>query len=99
MQPWKRLSSRNIGLLVRSKFVHYAEKIGPDDPFWQASYSSFNLYSEEKVREKLTYMHENPVAPAWWPSRAIGHLAHHATTSKVGACACRFAGSADASCA
>ena len=61
MQQWKRLSSHNIGVLIRSKFVHYAEKISPDDPFWQARYYSFNLYSEEKVRDKLTSMHENPV--------------------------------------
>ena len=61
MQQWKRLSSHHIGRLVRNKLVHYAEKIGDGDPFWQAKYYSFNLYSEEKVREKLTYMHENPV--------------------------------------
>jgi len=61
MQQWKRLSSHHIGGLVQNKFVHYAEKIGGDDPFWQAKYYPFNLYSEEKVREKLTYMHENPV--------------------------------------
>ena len=61
MQQWKRLISHNIGLLVQSKFVHYADKVGPDDPFWQARYYSFNLYSEEKVRDKLTSMHENPV--------------------------------------
>ena len=61
MQPWKRLISHDIGLLVRSKFVRYAEKIGPDDPFGQARYYSFNLSSEERVREKLTSLHENPV--------------------------------------
>ena len=61
LQQWKRLSSYHIGQLVCSKFVHYAEKIGDDDPFWQPKYHGFNLYSEEKVREKLTYMHENPV--------------------------------------
>jgi putative transposase len=61
MQQWKRLSSRHIARLVRSKLVHYAERIGPDDPFWQAKYYPFNLYGEEKVREKLTYMHEDPV--------------------------------------
>jgi len=73
MQQWKRLSSHQIGRLVRNKFVHYAEKIGKGDSFWQAKYYAFNLYGEEKVREKLTYMHENPVRaglvarPRDWP--------------------------------
>ncbi len=29
--------------------------------FWQRRYFDFNLYSEEKLREKLDYMHLNPV--------------------------------------
>lgn len=61
IQQWKRLSSHHIRQLVHNKLVHYAEKIGPSDPFWQAKYYPFNLFTEEKVREKLTYMHENPV--------------------------------------
>jgi len=61
IQQWKRLSSHQIRRLVHGKLVRYAEKIGDADPFWQAKYYPFNLYSEEKVREKLTYMHENPV--------------------------------------
>ena len=61
MQQWKRLSSHHISQLVQRTLVHYADKIGPGDPFWQAKYYPFNLCSEDKVREKLTYMHENPV--------------------------------------
>jgi len=61
VQQWKRLTSHQISLLVRRKLLHYAEKIGDDDPFWQAKYYALNLYSDGKVREKLTYMHENPV--------------------------------------
>jgi len=61
MQQWKRLSSYHIAQWVRKKLVEYGEKIDRGDPFWQAKYYAFNLYSEEKVREKLTYMHENPV--------------------------------------
>jgi putative transposase len=73
MQQWKRLSSHHLGRWVRSKLIHYAEKIGESDPFWQAKYYPFHLYNEEKVREKLTYMHENPVRgglvarPCDWP--------------------------------
>ncbi len=50
-----------IGRLLRERFLHYADNVGPDDPFWQPKYYPFNLYSEGKVREKLRYMHENPV--------------------------------------
>jgi putative transposase len=61
VQQWKRLSSHGIAELVRQELIQYAEKIDGGDPFWQAKYYSFNLYDEDKVREKLTYMHENPV--------------------------------------
>jgi putative transposase len=30
-------------------------------PFWLARYYDFNVYSQRKVGEKLSYMHENPV--------------------------------------
>ena len=41
--------------------------------FWQRRYYDFNVYSEEKLREKLDYMHMNPVCeklvahPRDWP--------------------------------
>ena len=37
------------------------EKMAADDPVWQAKYYGFNLFSEDKIVEKLTYMHQNPV--------------------------------------
>ncbi len=61
MQQWKRLTSHRLRLLVRNRFVHYAEKTGPDDPFWQSKYYPFNLYTEPKIWQKLKYMHKNPV--------------------------------------
>jgi putative transposase len=79
MQQWKRLTSHHIGQLVQSKLVHYAETIGDSDPFWQAKYYPFNLYTAEKVREKLTYMHENPVRaglvaePCQWAFSSARH--------------------------
>ena len=30
-------------------------------PFWQARYYDFNVWSQSKIREKLRYMHRNPV--------------------------------------
>ena len=41
--------------------------------FWQRRYYDFNVYSEKKLREKLDYMHRNPVKrrlvkhPRDWP--------------------------------
>ena len=29
--------------------------------FWQKDFYDFNIYSEEKLREKLNYIHNNPV--------------------------------------
>jgi putative transposase len=31
------------------------------DPFWQARYYDFNVWSERKFVEKLRYIHRNPV--------------------------------------
>src|SRR5206468_6891279 len=31
------------------------------DPFWQARYYDFNVWSEKKFVEKLRYLHRNPV--------------------------------------
>jgi putative transposase len=42
-------------------------------PFWQRRFYDFNVWSEKKVREKLDYMHRNPVQrqlvrhPKEWP--------------------------------
>jgi putative transposase len=32
-----------------------------DEPFWQARYHDFNVWSERKFVEKLRYIHRNPV--------------------------------------
>ena len=52
--------------------LSFAEK--EDSPaFWQRRFYDFNVWSEKKVKEKLQYMHRNPVArklaahPKDWP--------------------------------
>ena len=55
-------------------------------PFWQKRYYDFNIFTMQKWREKLNYIHENPVrrglvrsAPEWaWSS------ARHYATGEVG---------------
>jgi putative transposase len=50
--------------------------------FWQRRYYDFNVWSEEKRLEKLSYMHRNPVRrglvtePEGWPWSSFRH---HAT--------------------
>ena len=41
--------------------MSYSETIDLAEPIWQAGYYDFNLYSEQKILEKLQYMHQNPV--------------------------------------
>ena len=49
------------------------------DPFWQARYYDFNVWSERKFVEKLRYIHRNPVArglvarPEDWPWSSFRH--------------------------
>src|SRR3989441_725368 len=49
--------------------------------FWQRRFYDFNLYSRKKLREKLEYMHANPVTrklvvhPREWPWSRWSHYA------------------------
>ena len=52
-----------------------------DEPFWQARYYDFNVWSNQKRIEKLRYMHRNPVArglvakPEDWAWSSFRHYA------------------------
>ncbi len=61
MHEWKRRSSLNIRQWYREDADHYAQSFGEGDRFWQPKYYSFEIYSRQKLEEKLTYMHHNPV--------------------------------------
>jgi putative transposase len=51
------------------------------EPFWQARYYDFNVWSERKFSEKLRYIHRNPVtrvfvaSPEEWPWSSFRHYA------------------------
>ncbi len=45
-----------IGSLKRS-----VSKQLPEAPFWLPRYHDFNIFTNEKRREKLRYLHRNPV--------------------------------------
>jgi putative transposase len=61
MKSWKQTTSLRLKRVLRGVAPHYASKISVAEPFWQAKYYPFNLFSERKAREKLDYMHLNPV--------------------------------------
>jgi putative transposase len=65
--------------LFRTAMSSYGRKIEPEDPVWQAGFYDFNIYGPEKLQEKLTYMHPNPVTRGLvaratdWPWSAARH--------------------------
>jgi putative transposase len=75
--------------MMRGLLPHYATTCAPSDPFWQAKYYSFNLYSETKASEKLDYMHLNPVKPALLNALLNGNRVLHGTINWASASACR----------
>lgn len=42
------------------------------EPFWQARYYDFNVWSDKKRAEKLRYMHRNRLSGGWSRIRRIG---------------------------
>ena len=62
MKLWKQRYSVQIKKVLRENLNHYESKIDLNDPVWQRKYYTFNVFSETKLREKLNYMHNNPVA-------------------------------------
>ena len=65
MHAWKRKSSFHIRNWYRQEAPRYFEGFGEGDCFWQPKYHSFKMSNPEKLREKLQYMHENPVRKGW----------------------------------
>ncbi|MBS0209259.1 MAG: transposase [Planctomycetes bacterium] len=61
MHGWKRMSSFKIREWYREHAPEYCREFGEGDRFWQAKYHSFEIEQEAKLREKLEYMHMNPV--------------------------------------
>ncbi len=77
------LSEPRNGELARSiqALKLSVSKRRPQKPFWQARYYDFNVWSAEKVTEKLDYMHRNPVVrglvdkPEDWAWSSYRHYA------------------------
>ena len=66
----RKRPSRTSLKQMRLPFEEYGE---PLRSFWQARFYDFNVYSEKKLKEKLEYMHQNPIQrrlvthPKDWP--------------------------------
>ncbi len=61
MQQRKRRSSIGLKEWSIKHLPAYFAAINPGDPIWQPRYYDFNLFSREKIYEKLDYMQNNPV--------------------------------------
>jgi putative transposase len=59
--------------------LKFATATDADKHFWQRRFYDFNVWSEKKLREKLEYMHANPVKrglvkhPEDWPWSSWSH--------------------------
>jgi putative transposase len=64
MKSWKQTTSLVLKRRLRGAAPHYLEQFPASDPFWQARYYAFSLFTAKKTEEKLDYMHLNPVRAA-----------------------------------
>ncbi|MGH7802195.1 MAG: REP-associated tyrosine transposase [Thermodesulfobacteriota bacterium] len=46
---------------IKSLFAYKMRETGVKGSLWQKSFYDFIVYSEEKCREKLNYVHANPI--------------------------------------
>lgn len=61
MNKWKDQSSHQIKKLYREKFPNYWSQLDNHEHIWQPRYYGFNIWSRQKLEEKLNYIHLNPV--------------------------------------
>ena len=61
MQTWKKTSSYRLKRFYADEIETYWQLCPKESPVWQAGFYDFNVESDEKHLEKLTYMHNNPV--------------------------------------
>jgi len=57
----RKLRKRRRPVCAEQMRLPFAEMEEPLRAFWQARFYDFNVYSEGKKKEKLNYMHANPV--------------------------------------
>ena len=70
IHEWKRRASMSLRKWYREDATRYSAPFGEGDRFWQPKYDSFEIFSRQKLEEKLTYKHQNPVR-AGFVERAV----------------------------
>jgi len=61
VQVWKKTSSYRIKEFFKRELDRYEQLCPEGCPIWQARFYDYNVDSDEKLNEKLEYMHNNPV--------------------------------------
>jgi len=68
MKQWKQRSSVGIKRLFANGLRAYADAINPSEPVWQAGYFALAIHHPDKAKEKVIYLHNNPVRAGIAPS-------------------------------
>ncbi|MBD3674301.1 MAG: transposase [Planctomycetaceae bacterium] len=61
MQQWKEHSAKHIQQYLEQNGSEYLKSFSHSHTIWQPCYYDFNVWSRQKIEEKLNYLHENPV--------------------------------------
>ncbi|HEX9666260.1 MAG TPA: transposase [Thermodesulfobacteriota bacterium] len=61
IMPKKGFGISSVIQKIKSLFAYKLRSLGVKGTIWQKSFYDFGIYSEEKCREKLDYIHANPV--------------------------------------
>jgi len=83
MNKWKELTSKSLKQVLPWMFPKYWSTMESADPIWQPKYYGVNIWSRDKLEEKLDYIHQNPVraglvesATDWLWSSARWYVQH-----------------------
>ena len=61
IMPKKGFTISSVMQKIKSLFAYKLRRLGVKGTIWQQSFYDFGIYSEEKCRQKLDYIHANPV--------------------------------------
>jgi REP element-mobilizing transposase RayT len=59
--PKKGFGISSVIQKIKSLFAYKLRDLAVKGTIWQKSFYDFGIYSEEKFRQKLDYIHANPV--------------------------------------
>ena len=86
MKQWKQRSSVQIKKNLKENLIHYNNQFDIRDPVWQPKYYSFNLYSTEKIAEKICMQIQ--FGQVLFKNRNPGYIARRDFISKENALVC-----------